>query len=908
MKEVLVFPEYKAKQDTEKARRTASEKLREDLEIIGNDIKKEHRIYISLPKDGDHQEMHLIGQITGFMNPLNKDVRDKLYEMVGHGVTSVSEMRRHLKVYVDTQMFPKANKPSLTDAAYYPSDATIRKHIYLAQLRLRYSKIDQENLMKLVSQWQESYPKDNFDFLPATSNQDQELDEDNINNVQCVEQDDEDEVFSQLITSTNFFFCHQSEFQRHLLYRYGNALCLLDATYRTTKYALPLFFLAVKTNVGFSVVAEFVVQNETKDLIVQGLQTVQNWVNTAPDKPEGWEWKPKFFMTDFCEREIVAIEETFSDSFVFLCDFHREQSWTRWVSKTDNGVVGSKEKVLSMLRRCAHSCSEEQFENALASLTNSVEWTGNARFRNWFNKTWLSEKKRWVWAYRYGKGLLVNTNNGLERQNKIFKYKFLEQRKDNHLSGMISSLITEYLPAMMLKYTRDNVLASERVGRSYIAEIPDFLKNRPASFIKHCMTKIDLAETVEETDIMQMSANCFKIKSLSDSRKKVEYDVLLDNGHGMPSCGCHAWTWTLLPCKHIFAVINGRFPDVSWKNIPLSYSNSPFFTLDFDVVSISVSGSVTNEDELCDEEDVLCDITGEDIGLSDATLPSCKKMPRSKLKILATKCRESLSIIQNATYLCQDETTLEHLSVLLNEASSYINNRLHKEEGLIPEPSKKRKRVQEQPMSAKKKKLDTKSENRLKLRKRKENRSSRYGKTTSRNISLEDQKREEQEEEMIIIDGHSTVPQSILECIAEMVSQMTKNEWEALIFKATKEAATSTDTISQIAVTLLEEYCEDDHIQTLKTISDNHCPKDMTNPQKFRMALLMLHKLVETKKFILKRNFEKERMEREAAEKACVEAIARMEGFNKSEPTSSGKIQILKFEFCLINASQQINI
>jgi hypothetical protein len=74
---------------------------------------------------------------------------------------------------------------------------------------------------------------------------------------------------------------------------------------------LPLFFLAVKTNVGFSVVAEFVVQNETKDLILKGLQTIENWVNSAPDKPDGWEWKPNFFMTDFCEREIVAIEETF---------------------------------------------------------------------------------------------------------------------------------------------------------------------------------------------------------------------------------------------------------------------------------------------------------------------------------------------------------------------------------------------------------------------------------------------------------------------------------------------------------------------------------------------------------------------------------------------------------------------
>lgn len=142
-----------------------------------------------------------------------------------------------------------------------------------------------------------------------------------------------------------------------------------------------------------------------------------------------------------------------------------------------------------------------------------------------------------------------------------------------------------------------------------------------------------------------------------------------------------------------------------------------------------------------------------------------KKTPRSKLKILAIKCRESLSIIQNATYLCQEESTLEHLSVLLNEASSYVNNMLHKEEGLIPEPPKKRK-VVEEPKSAKKPKLGTKSEKCLKLRKRKANRSIRYGKTTSKTIKLEDLKKDQEElEDTIIIDGHSTVPQSILECI-----------------------------------------------------------------------------------------------------------------------------------------------
>ena len=75
------------------------------------------------------------------------------------------------------------------------------------------------------------------------------------------------------------------------------------------------FFLAVKTNVGFNVVGEFVVQHETKDSIRKGLTAIKLWVDNAAEKPKDWKWKPRFFMTDFCEREIAAIEEIFPGIF-----------------------------------------------------------------------------------------------------------------------------------------------------------------------------------------------------------------------------------------------------------------------------------------------------------------------------------------------------------------------------------------------------------------------------------------------------------------------------------------------------------------------------------------------------------------------------------------------------------------
>ena len=63
-----------------------------------------------------------------------------------------------------------------------------------------------------------------------------------------------------------------------------------------------MFFLAVITNVDYQVVASFVVQEERKTSIQEALEIVKRW------NPE---WKPTTFMTDFDEKEIEAIEETF---------------------------------------------------------------------------------------------------------------------------------------------------------------------------------------------------------------------------------------------------------------------------------------------------------------------------------------------------------------------------------------------------------------------------------------------------------------------------------------------------------------------------------------------------------------------------------------------------------------------
>jgi len=48
------------------------------------------------------------------------------------------------------------------------------------------------------------------------------------------------------ITVCLSIWVHETQWQQQLLQRYGAEICLLDATYKTSRYALPLFFSVLK--------------------------------------------------------------------------------------------------------------------------------------------------------------------------------------------------------------------------------------------------------------------------------------------------------------------------------------------------------------------------------------------------------------------------------------------------------------------------------------------------------------------------------------------------------------------------------------------------------------------------------------------------------------------------------------
>ena len=218
-------------------------------------------------------------QAAGIREPVDDRVISKIEELTTQGVRKLDEVKRHVESFVTGELFRGRRPPAKTRRRYYPTNKDITNTMQKVKYRQCHSKVDQENLEHLVNQWKSDYPGNAFFYRRF-----QESD----GNAESVDQ--------------NILFVYQSKDQKRLLRRYGNQMSLLDATYRTTRYALPLFFLCVRTNVCYEVVAAFVTQNEDASSIAEALEVIQQ---RNPD------WSPKLFMVDFDKAEITALEEVF---------------------------------------------------------------------------------------------------------------------------------------------------------------------------------------------------------------------------------------------------------------------------------------------------------------------------------------------------------------------------------------------------------------------------------------------------------------------------------------------------------------------------------------------------------------------------------------------------------------------
>ena len=231
-------------------------------------------------------------QAANIKAPIDPRITNKITTLVSYGIRSVSEMQHHLDLFV-REIFRDTDRPlpSRMNRRFFPSRSDISRLMYRERVRQMSGLVDEDLLQKHIDEWKLSSPEDNWFFRrysdPTMSADDMISEEDDV---------------SMTSPPGGLLFIHQTGWQKRLLQKYGNELSFIDATYKTTCYALPLFFVCVRTNVGYCVVASFVVQSEDSKSLIEALNILKEW-NPA--------WQPKAFMADGSEVEHIAIQSVF---------------------------------------------------------------------------------------------------------------------------------------------------------------------------------------------------------------------------------------------------------------------------------------------------------------------------------------------------------------------------------------------------------------------------------------------------------------------------------------------------------------------------------------------------------------------------------------------------------------------
>ena len=163
----------------------------------------------------------------------------------------------------------------------------------------------------------------------------------------------------------------------------------MDATYKTCKLSLPLFFLVVRTNTGYSVVAEFIIQHEDSKSIAEalGLLCAQRDANDITIGN---------FMIDCQQPEENAIHGIFPKSVIFLCHFHMLQAWLWWLVNGKNGIAEYKDYCMSLLRSVAESKTGDDYTKNLLHLQKSHVWSCYPNLRKYYTQQWAPKKKVYI--------------------------------------------------------------------------------------------------------------------------------------------------------------------------------------------------------------------------------------------------------------------------------------------------------------------------------------------------------------------------------------------------------------------------------------------------------------------------------------------------------------------------------
>ena len=519
------------------------------VRIATQAIELQRFIVVFLPR---YHEGHEIGHSSAscVSRSWHPDVRAKLTGLLMDGIRDPDEMMTLLKQYVETTLCATyATKPHVDDRRYYPLRTDIRNAIaYDLKEKKILVKPNEDQIVELFQQLSETDPPDSHVFYRPNT-------------------------FSELEGQQNLLLVYQSSNQNHLMRHYGTELVFID---ESAAFGIPVFFVSVKTNCVYHVVAFFLLRVNDVESITEGLAMVASW---SPDV------EPRFVMCDGDSKHFAAVEATWPSAHLLLCDFCREQEWGEWLDKDENGLHQCKQVVLTHLRQIADAGSKEELAAAQHRLVYDSTYMDSLPLQMYFSEHYLSVIERWVQYYRHGLHIRVDASNANERREGLMRKHYQQSGMANLPVNVIPLVrsIKSTMDTMWQDYCKANV-AQVSSEQDYNLEDPvKHLVNRPHGFCNMQLKAYHKAKRFLQlcTDV----TSCFRrLENDAGTFLVKDFNPAINRWHrvelsGDPSCSCSSFLKHKMPCQHFYAVF-AVFDDVSWSSLPADYRDLPYFTLD----------------------------------------------------------------------------------------------------------------------------------------------------------------------------------------------------------------------------------------------------------------------------------------------------------------------------------------
>lgn len=363
-----------------------------------------------------------------------------------------------------------------------------------------------------------------------------------------------------------------SQHQKEMLASYGRVL-VLDCTYKTNRYNLPLLHIVGRSPLGKTYQACFAfINDETELSYVWALERLKEYY--PPDSG------PEVLVTDAEQSLGNAIKRVFPRAKHLLCTWHIYRCVHRKLKSLGYSPELHK-SLFEAWKKCMHALTVSDFNQLFKDVED--KHPNCSEFVNYLTETWLSVKKKFIPAYThryecYG----IRTTSISEAAHGFIKDHIRNRFRELRFTF---DAIAQFCKKEMEKFRHDVYVDSCK--RLDIGKEKLFQKLN-GEISSKCLNLLKKEYTLARFRMLRSSANV-----------PPTMDMARDSNSGATPCNCLVKIDNGIPCSHIIEIRmkTGRVKPYEVEEFPTQWRlpfKSPSFSKPFEVSQPMTKESIVN--------------------------------------------------------------------------------------------------------------------------------------------------------------------------------------------------------------------------------------------------------------------------------------------------------------------------